>query len=72
MTIRILKIILLLKIKSMMLNHEVNELRIPWLSIVFLEAMSAHASKSSVVIFKYFGFIVFNLQVLVQLLTLNA
>jgi len=56
----------------MMLNHEVNELRIPWLSIVFLEAMSAHASKSSVVIFKYFGFIVFNLQVLVQLLTLNA
>lgn len=45
-----------------------GELRILWLSILLLQAKSAHHSKSRVVIFKYFGLIVFNLQVLVQLL----
>lgn len=45
-----------------------DELRILWLSILLLQAKSAHHSKSRVVIFKYFGLTVFNLQVLVQLL----
>lgn len=38
------------------------------MSILLLKAKSAHHRKSSVVIFKYFGLIVFNLQVLVQFL----
>lgn len=38
------------------------------MSILLLEAKYAHYSKPNVVIFKYFGLIVFNLQVLVQFL----